>query len=255
MKTIKTQFSAVKKHLLLINLFIYLFVITAKGTDKLIFDLNNAMKADDGTIFIPLKYESNDSVLGIDFIMDYDETRLTFVDIDFATINSTYMGENSSDIDYVARFTAYSKIYQGFSTTEALFYIKFTSIDGYIYPQDIDDITPYFNGNLCQFEILGTVSANLPVGVKEIKEEELIMPNLYPNPNSGVFNLEVVNNEYKSLEVNILDITGKIIYAESIDNNTKVLKKQIDLSSYAKGIYVMQVQSDKEAFTKKIVIE
>ena len=58
--------------------------------------------------------------------------------------------------------------------------------------------------------------------------------SLYPNPTNSVFNLEIPNEVVKQVE--IYDLSGK-----------KLLKSnqhQIDLSSFATGIYMVQILTE-----------
>ena len=58
--------------------------------------------------------------------------------------------------------------------------------------------------------------------------------SLYPNPTNSVFNLEIPNEVVKQVE--IYDLSGK-----------KLLKSnqhQIDVSSFATGIYMVQIQTE-----------
>jgi len=69
-------------------------------------------------------------------------------------------------------------------------------------------------------------------------------PVLFPNPTTGILNIGNENID----KIILLDITGKII--SELDS-----KPQIDLSNYSKGIYFVQLISEKRIATGKIVIE
>jgi hypothetical protein len=78
--------------------------------------------------------------------------------------------------------------------------------------------------------------------------------SIYPNPSNGVFNLKL-NDVVSNFNVDIFDITGKIIYTnEYLDNSdlVKVINVQQEIS---KGIYFMNIKSDSGTITKKIIIE
>lgn len=69
---------------------------------------------------------------------------------------------------------------------------------------------------------------------------------VYPNPSTGVFNIttaELVN-------VKVVDVTGKVVYtAQGLDNNA-----QIDLTTFQKGVYLIQVAGETFKTTEKIII-
>ncbi len=74
---------------------------------------------------------------------------------------------------------------------------------------------------------------------------------LYPNPTKGSFNI-VSNLEKETLQVRITDVTGKIIYNNSV--NTSNFIANLELNTNA-GIYLITIKNSKdENITKKLVI-
>jgi hypothetical protein len=70
---------------------------------------------------------------------------------------------------------------------------------------------------------------------------------VYPNPNTGVFNIELNNGMSKALEM--YDVTGRIVYSNTIQED----KLSMDISSLAKGIYYLKVQSNNSYRIVKVV--
>ena len=80
------------------------------------------------------------------------------------------------------------------------------------------------------------------VGVESIDQNKI---SIYPNPTTGIINMEL-SPEYK--KVTITDITGKnIFYINQLD------EKQIDISDFKNGIYLIRIQTTKKVFTTKII--
>lgn len=75
--------------------------------------------------------------------------------------------------------------------------------------------------------------------------------NLFPNPTNSSISFEVKNND-KALNIAILDPSGRIIYTSKYSAESIL---QIDLSSYANGIYFMQVTTETNQKVKTIKIE
>lgn len=75
--------------------------------------------------------------------------------------------------------------------------------------------------------------------------------NLFPNPTNGLVSFEVKNN-LNTLQVAILDPSGRIIYATAYAPESVL---QIDMSSYADGIYFMQVTTESNQKIKTLKIE
>lgn len=74
--------------------------------------------------------------------------------------------------------------------------------------------------------------------------------NIYPNPTSGRINV-AVNNGNNINEVVVLDITGNVLMSESVNANNVSL----DLSSFAKGLYLVKVITAEDSFVKKVVLK
>jgi len=90
-----------------------------------------------------------------------------------------------------------------------------------------------------------------PVNIEEIKET---ITRIYPNPTDNILNIEISNTSNQGLEIEILDITGKVIYQREYENISAHLTEQIDLSGYAKGIYLIKVRQAKSVYVGKIVV-
>lgn len=73
------------------------------------------------------------------------------------------------------------------------------------------------------------------LGVNEMKSYPIIS-KLYPNPNSGEFNIEITGKQKGSAEVSILDVTGKLVYVKTI-TETGNLKPELE-----NGIYMVKVK-------------
>lgn len=67
---------------------------------------------------------------------------------------------------------------------------------------------------------------------------------VYPNPSSGVFNLEVTNTTTKQVIVRVFDLSGKMVYNEPINEGNSVIRKSLDLSGLAKGVYTLHLNSE-----------
>ena len=73
--------------------------------------------------------------------------------------------------------------------------------------------------------------------------------NIYPNPSTGIFNINIEGLNSKA-DIIICDFQGRTIKRKSI-NNGKIL---IDLSSSEKGIYFIRIVTEKTTISKKIIL-
>ena len=96
------------------------------------------------------------------------------------------------------------------------------------------------------------VYATISTGINENSSQ--INFNLFPNPNTGEFTLNINSLQNQNVTVNVVDINGKIVYSDIL-NIKGELNKTFDFTDYSKGIYFMRIISDKEVYNKKIIIQ
>lgn len=88
-------------------------------------------------------------------------------------------------------------------------------------------------------------------------DEEITVLNLsdnitlYPNPNSGRFEIAFSDNEVKFSEIIIFDMSGKIVFER---HNITENKVPIDICHLQKGTYIVQIIHNNNSHTKKIVL-
>jgi len=82
-----------------------------------------------------------------------------------------------------------------------------------------------------------------PVSVNKATTNKICV---YPNPSEGTFS--IVNSELQILNIQITDITGKILKNEEIN----IKNFQFVISK--KGVYFIKVETGDEIFTKKLII-
>lgn len=98
----------------------------------------------------------------------------------------------------------------------------------------------------------GAVIDNLVVsGVLSTNDETFLKGvAIYPNPSESIFNIN--RNTSDQLTVKVFDLSGKQIY---FDKNITDTNYTIDLSAYAKGIYVLNMVSNGKTATQKLILK
>ncbi len=95
--------------------------------------------------------------------------------------------------------------------------------------------------------ILQSESHDLDIAT-EIEDEKAVDIAIFPNPNNGIF---VVRGAEKT-NMEIIDISGRLIYSESIFENLKA----IDLSEFEAGIYFIKISTEDSVVTiEKLIIK
>ena len=86
------------------------------------------------------------------------------------------------------------------------------------------------------------------VSLNEIQTTNII--KVYPNPFNELVYIAIENNDYKTISVEILDITGKTMYNKTVNNNNVL---QVS-ANYPAGIYFIKVIGDTTLLkTEKLV--
>jgi hypothetical protein len=74
--------------------------------------------------------------------------------------------------------------------------------------------------------------------------------NIYPNPTTGVFNVDISTFE-KSALIEVYNIVGKQVFSKTISNNELV----INITNQSKGIYFVKATVGADIFNKKIIYQ
>lgn len=95
------------------------------------------------------------------------------------------------------------------------------------------------------------VTASVPIYTKQTKADFKV----YPNPNTGMFNIQMNNSGNQIWSVTIFDITGHQVFNKKYSNR-KTSKSHLEISAaeLASGVYLVQVESSNGKETKMISI-
>jgi len=110
-------------------------------------------------------------------------------------------------------------------------------------PGYINDFA-YYNRLLTPLEVWQYFNNLSILNVDDTEFENNIL--LYPNPSSGIFNIETNTNDL----LIITDILGKEILSKKCNSNKEI----IDLSSQTNGIYFVKIISNMQQYTKRLII-
>ncbi|GAB4283042.1 MAG: hypothetical protein Kow0068_07790 [Marinilabiliales bacterium] len=74
--------------------------------------------------------------------------------------------------------------------------------------------------------------------------------NVYPNPNNGIFTIELPD-KYSNMSCDFLDITGNTVFITQLNE----LRNEFDFSDLPKGVYIAKFSFDKYTKHIKIIIQ
>jgi hypothetical protein len=88
-------------------------------------------------------------------------------------------------------------------------------------------------------------------------EGDLAINNLavYPNPSRDIFNVSFISEDVQDLEVRIINVVGEVIISEDLEKFIGEYTKQIDLASYIKGIYFLEITTNNGVVNKKLILQ
>jgi PKD repeat protein len=79
--------------------------------------------------------------------------------------------------------------------------------------------------------------------------------NLFPNPNNGLFNLEMRGLAQDKLEFTLLNAEGQSVSRETLDFHTGALARTFDYRHLPAGVYKLNIGTDKGAFFAKVIVK
>ncbi len=77
---------------------------------------------------------------------------------------------------------------------------------------------------------------------------------IYPNPSTGLFNLNINSTNATKAQINISNILGETVYSEQEQINNNTFSKVIDLQNLANGAYFVKAIVDNKTFSSKLII-
>lgn len=101
-------------------------------------------------------------------------------------------------------------------------------------------------------------AATPPTGIENMKSDENGNINdvkLYPNPSNGDFHVEFNIAKPANVKLRITDLQGKEVYADATNNYSGKFVKDISHSAFAKGTYLVNIESGTERKTTQVVMQ
>ncbi|MCD6555730.1 MAG: T9SS type A sorting domain-containing protein [Bacteroidales bacterium] len=102
----------------------------------------------------------------------------------------------------------------------------------------------WIDGNF-QFSVIDTspftLNFEIPVGIEDLASNGI---SIYPNPSNGVFNVSVT----ETFNLEVIDITGKVVKTQVLDNNTNTV------NIAKQGVYILKLSNNNTSVTHRIIV-
>lgn len=78
--------------------------------------------------------------------------------------------------------------------------------------------------------------------------------NIFPNPSTGIYNLEMSGLHDSNVSIKVVDITGREVYIDNIETlSTEMVKYSLNLQDMKEGIYFLQIESKQRTIKEKLL--
>jgi len=100
-----------------------------------------------------------------------------------------------------------------------------------------------------------TVNLHITIGAIGMQESTLNKNiNIFPNPSKGIFNYEI-SVLFSNTTLKVYNSIGDCVFVKEIKAIKSILKGEIDLSKFPKGVYYLRIESERELITRKLVLQ
>ena len=106
---------------------------------------------------------------------------------------------------------------------------------------------------VCTSALTPVLAEVLITGTKELNENGQIQ--IYPNPASEFITLSTAKNINSNVQINIIDVAGRLAQQVSYNNMQAQVPQQIDISKLSKGVYFVKLSAGSEQHIQKLIIK
>ena len=164
------------------------------------------------------------------------------LDVDFSKIKTKFGGSSAghNGIESIDKFIGkdYSRVRVGIGKPEKKIEVSDFVLNNFTEEEKIE---------------LEKVIKNIIESTVGLSENGSNSVAIYPNPSTGNFNLNMSGLTASSIDVNITDVSGKVIMNTSFNTVNGGLNAPINISNVEEGVYIVRVNGD-QSIVKRIVV-
>lgn len=113
-------------------------------------------------------------------------------------------------------------------------------------------VTLTVTDTICNTTDVTTVNINSTISAEEFLINQRLL--VYPNPSRDVFNLEFEMGDVQNLYIRVVSPTGQLITEHNFNKVGQFYRQEIDLGAFAKGVYILQVQTERGIVTRRLTL-
>jgi hypothetical protein len=91
-------------------------------------------------------------------------------------------------------------------------------------------------------------------GPSNIEDINTLAARVYPNPTEDMINIEIGNTGEQETVIELVSVTGTVIYRKEYRNSQDHFAGQIDVSGYARGMYFVRIRQSGAVYNGKIIV-
>jgi membrane-associated protease RseP (regulator of RpoE activity) len=93
------------------------------------------------------------------------------------------------------------------------------------------------------------------IDIPEIADLQIKALNVFPNPTTGIFDIQFTLNGQARTSIYIYNPNGQPVYFNELGDFTGTFNDRIDIANGVRGIYFLQIRQGEETLTRKIVLQ
>ena len=93
------------------------------------------------------------------------------------------------------------------------------------------------------------------LGGARLASEVVSQLDVYPNPSRDIFNVTFTSEEAQTISVKVVNMIGEAMYTEELTDFVGQYTKVVDMKTQPKGVYFLEITTNKGAINHKIVLQ
>lgn len=149
-----------------------------------------------------------------------------------------------------------NKTLTGMAMSWTSFTLNFTYVDG-DYPDTCVIVLKASGSSPTNQDYLWVDNLAFSGSVVGVQDNNSVLNNVtvFPNPSNNSISIDLNLKSAQQITIELADLTGKIVFSKNLGTLQGSSKQMLDVSTITKGIYLLNVLTEKGKESKKIVIE